>query len=110
MSRLILSILLASSCAGLELVPSRDAAGKPDPALLSECDDLERRLAEAAAQGAVRCAPEDYGVARTNDEFARMELAHGNERRAKEHLQVAGTAVLRALEKSRRCAPLTSRR
>ncbi|MFP2910631.1 OmpA family protein, partial [Pyxidicoccus sp. 3LFB2] len=63
--------------------------------------DVER----ARRSGALRCAPVELATAEAHLDFARGELSQGNSGRANSHVRTADTAVDRALELSKNCAP-----
>ncbi len=63
--------------------------------------DIER----ARRSGATRCAPVELATAEANLDFARGELSQGTSYRASEHIRTAETAIKKALERSKTCAP-----
>ena len=65
-----------------------------------------RALLDVEAQGAMRCAPRELAVARSQLEFSRLEREQGFPSRAREHLLVADENVraARVLSASERCA------
>ncbi len=75
------------------------------PQVREETEEIRKRLDQARAQGAKRCAPIELAVAEANFDFAVAELGHGNAGRAQEHVDLADKAVGVALENSKGCAP-----
>ncbi|WNG38737.1 OmpA family protein [Archangium violaceum] len=63
--------------------------------------DIER----ARRSGAMRCAPAELATAVANLDFARGELSQGTSYRASVHIRSAETAIKKALELSKSCAP-----
>ncbi|WNG49257.1 OmpA family protein [Archangium minus] len=63
--------------------------------------DIER----ARRSGAMRCAPVELATAEANLDFARGELSQGTSYRASVHIRSAETAIKKALELSKSCAP-----
>jgi hypothetical protein len=88
-----------TSCATIDTL---NPARRPDPVLLQQYEQQEARV-KALPSANLRCAPEDVGVAQTNDEFARLELSRGNNDRAKQHLAIASGAIDRAARTTLPC-------
>jgi outer membrane protein OmpA-like peptidoglycan-associated protein len=63
--------------------------------------DIER----ARRSGAMRCAPMELATAEAHLDFARGELSQGTSYRASEHIRTAESAIKKALESSKTCAP-----
>jgi len=89
---LVLVALAAASCV---------TSGK----LREGAASLRTEVEKAKKSGAAKCAPKELALAETNVDFAEAELASGDPRRAKQHLDVAETNVTKALEMSKTCAP-----
>jgi OmpA-OmpF porin, OOP family len=72
-----------------------------------QVDRVGQLLLDADANGALRCAPRQLAVARSQLEFAELELAQGFSSKAEQHLvsadQHARAAVL--LSPAERCRP-----
>jgi OOP family OmpA-OmpF porin len=72
-----------------------------------QIDSIGQLLLDADANGAMRCAPRQLAVARSQLEFAQLERAQGFSSKAKQHLVVADqharAAVL--LSPAERCRP-----
>jgi outer membrane protein OmpA-like peptidoglycan-associated protein len=66
---------------------------------------LRNAIDDATRHGAYRCAPRELAIARANLDFADLELAQGNPRRADQHLTEAETNVgaARLLSPAQRC-------
>jgi len=77
------------------------------PLLDLQIDRIGQLLLDADANGALRCAPRQLAVARSQLEFAELELAQGFASKARQHLSVADqharAAVL--LSPPERCRP-----
>lgn len=59
------------------------------PRVRGQIAGLEKITEQAERNGAVRCAPRELAIAKSQLEFARLELAQGSLSRAKEHLWLA---------------------
>lgn len=57
--------------------------------LAREVDQVGQMLQDAEANGALRCAPRELAVARSQLEFAELERAQGFTSKAEEHLALA---------------------
>ena len=57
--------------------------------LAREVDQIGQMLLEAEANGALRCAPRELAVARSQLEFAELERAQGFSSKAEAHLVIA---------------------
>ena len=57
----------------------------PGP-LKTDYDELGRIVANISPEMAMECAPREYALAQSNQDFAGLELAQGDTRRAREHL------------------------
>jgi OOP family OmpA-OmpF porin len=92
-SRIILGLLLASGCAH-------------QAQLDREVERVSRALADVESAGALRCAPRELAVARSQLEFALLEREQGFPSRAREHLGAADENVRAAgvLSPAERCA------
>jgi hypothetical protein len=85
--------------------------------LAREVDQIGRTLLDAEANGALRCAPRELAVARSQLEFAELERAQGFSSKAEEHLAIADqhARAARLLSPPERCrdskdpAPSSSR-
>jgi hypothetical protein len=54
-----------------------------------EIEQIGQMLLDAEANGAMRCAPRELAVARSQLEFAELERAQGFPSKAEEHLAIA---------------------
>jgi OOP family OmpA-OmpF porin len=59
------------------------------PKLRGQIAGLEKITEQAERNGAIRCAPRELATAKSNIEFAKIELAQGSFARAKEHVWLA---------------------
>ncbi|HEX3594378.1 MAG TPA: OmpA family protein [Polyangiaceae bacterium] len=59
------------------------------PRLQGKIEGLEKLAEQAERNGAIRCAPRELATAKSNLEFAKIELAQGSLSRAKEHVAIA---------------------
>lgn len=75
--------------------------------LARRVDETTRALRQVEAQDALRCAPRELAVARSQLEFAELERDRGFPTRAREHLDVADENVraAAALSSPAQCAP-----
>jgi len=89
---LVLVALAAASCV---------TSGK----LRESATSLRAEVDKAKRSGAAKCAPKELALAESNVDFADAELASGDPRRAKQHLDVAEVNVTKALDMSKTCAP-----
>jgi OOP family OmpA-OmpF porin len=76
--------LLMIAFATLVLVGCAEA-----PRVRGQIAGLEKITEQAERNGAVRCAPRELAIAKSQLEFARLELKQGSLSRAKEHLWLA---------------------
>jgi outer membrane protein OmpA-like peptidoglycan-associated protein len=67
------------------------------------------RLKLADLSGTIKCAPQQYAIAKANYEFSDIELQQGDSQRAWEHIALAETAINQALKDSGGCAPDTDK-
>ncbi|HEU4579365.1 MAG TPA: hypothetical protein VFS67_13980 [Polyangiaceae bacterium] len=102
---------------GRSLAPRRRALGVAGALLLAALGcvrsaRLDREVArvgqillDAEADGALRCAPRELAVARSQLEFAELERAQGFPSKAEEHLAIAGqhARAARLLSPPERC-------
>jgi OmpA-OmpF porin, OOP family len=95
--------LLMGAC--LLLACARDAA------LDRQFDAIGQDLIDADTNGALRCAPRQLAVARSQLEFAQLEREQGEHSRAQRHLHIAEEHVQAAnlLSFPGRCADQTGR-
>jgi outer membrane protein OmpA-like peptidoglycan-associated protein len=77
--------------------------------LVDERTEIEKQLKEARYQSAQRCAPKELAIAEANLKFAELELDAGNLYRARDHVQVANAAAVKAVEVSTPCTPDTDK-
>ncbi len=84
--------LLCASCVTGGRLREQIAAGQAD-------------VAQARAQHAEVCAPQELAVAEANLEFAQREVDRGDSFRADEHVETALQAAKKAVANSRECAP-----
>jgi outer membrane protein OmpA-like peptidoglycan-associated protein len=89
-ARSTLALLLACHCVNPRMVQTA-------------LDETEATMARAEQVHARRCAPEPTASAASNLEFARLEFRQGDVRRAQEHLNVARTSAVLALEAATPC-------
>jgi hypothetical protein len=77
-----------------------------------EVDQVGQILLDAEANGALRCAPRELAVARSQLEFAALERAQGFSSKAEEHLAIAGqqARAARLLSPPERCRESKDRR
>lgn len=59
------------------------------PKLRGQIEGLEKIAEQAERNGAIRCAPRELALAKSNLEFAKVELEQGSFVRAKEHVAIA---------------------
>src|SRR5690349_13454977 len=59
------------------------------PKLRGQIAGLEKITEQAERNGAIRCAPRELALAKSNLEFAKLELEEGSFARAKEHVSLA---------------------
>jgi outer membrane protein OmpA-like peptidoglycan-associated protein len=86
MRRIARGIPLASVVA-LALVAIHGCAEAPK--LRGQIAGLEKITEQAERNGAIRCAPRELAIAKSNLEFAKIELEQGSLARAKEHVWLA---------------------
>lgn len=68
--------------------------------LQGHIDGLREITSQAAQNGAMKCAPQELALAEANLEFAELELAQGDQGRAREHLVLAESNAHAALKLS----------
>lgn len=68
--------------------------------LQGHIDGLREVAQQAAQNGAINCAPQELALAEANIEFADLELAQGDQSRAREHLILAEANANAALKMS----------
>ena len=70
-----------------------------------EVDQVEQMLRDAESNGALRCAPRELAVARSQLEFAELERAQGFSSKAEQHLAIADqhARAARLLSPPERC-------
>ncbi len=68
--------------------------------LQGHMDGLGEVAQQAAQNGAVNCAPQELALAEANIEFADLELAQGDQSRARDHLVIAEANANAALKMS----------
>jgi len=68
--------------------------------------DVQRRVENALGSGAYYCAPRELALSRAHLEFARLELEHGDQARAEQHLVEAelNAGAAQRLSPAERCA------
>jgi OmpA-OmpF porin, OOP family len=93
------ALSLAASCLLLAC-----AAGT---AARQRADSVAAQIQTAREQNAEACAPRELAVAEANLRFARIELDHGDSRRAEAHLDTATPAARDAAAKSKDCTRAT---
>lgn len=73
--------------------------------LAGELDQIAQVLLDAEANGALRCAPRELAVGRSQLEFAELELEQGFASKAEEHLAIADqhARAARLLSPPERC-------
>ncbi|WP_084736005.1 thrombospondin type 3 repeat-containing protein [Cystobacter ferrugineus] len=71
----------------------------------ADSEVIQASVERARRSGAMRCAPVELAVAEANLDFARGELSQGASYRASEHIRTAESAIKRALDLSKDCAP-----
>jgi outer membrane protein OmpA-like peptidoglycan-associated protein len=71
----------------------------------ADSEVIQASVERARRSGAMRCAPVELAVAEANLDFARGELGQGASYRASEHIRSAESAIKRALDLSKDCAP-----
>ncbi len=59
------------------------------PVVRGQIEGLEKITAQAERNGAIRCAPRELAIAKSNLEFAKIEMEQGSLIRAKEHVAIA---------------------
>jgi outer membrane protein OmpA-like peptidoglycan-associated protein len=73
--------------------------------LRAQADVIKIDLEKAKKSGAMRCAPRELAIAERNLEFLELELSQGNAIRGSHHVEVAHSAVKKALILSKDCGP-----
>src|SRR3954451_23779683 len=68
--------------------------------LQGHIDGLREITQQATQNGALNCAPQELALAEANLEFADLELAQGDQSRAREHLIIAESNANAALKLS----------
>ena len=79
----------ACSAVGCALVLLGAAGCVRSARLDQEVDHIGQMLLDAEANGAMRCAPRELAVARSQLEFAELERRQGYSSKAEEHVAIA---------------------
>lgn len=79
----------------------------PGP-LKTDYDELGRIVANISPEMAKECAPREYALAQSNQEFAGLELQQGDTRRAREHLDAGLLNARVAFAMANECVPSDS--
>jgi OmpA-OmpF porin, OOP family len=90
----------------LALSPALMPGCVPSSLLDQQIDRLGQLLIDADQSGAMRCAPRELAIARSQLEFAQLEREQGYTSRAERHLQIAEqhAEAARLLSPSQHCA------
>jgi OOP family OmpA-OmpF porin len=90
----------AAGCAALVLAPFVLAGCSQGPVLRGRVRGLESVVAQAERNGAIKCAPRELALARSQLEFASVDLSQGEMSNARRHLEVAEPNAHAALAES----------
>ena len=75
-------------------------------AMKNNYDETERILTGLDESAAIRCAPEEYAVAKSSEHFARLEFEQGDAQRADKHVDRALVNARAVQDLVNACAPL----
>ncbi|MEQ8280658.1 MAG: OmpA family protein [Deltaproteobacteria bacterium] len=110
MSRAEVTRAARSRRLGVAFVAAFAASCASGAALQREAESIQSQLDTAREAGAYRCAPRALAEAESNLEFLTAELSQGNAVRAKQHKELASTALVTVKQKMDACPPLISDR